>query len=112
MANEKTASEQLMEDTKKANQKAEKHSPENGKKIISIDGKLKVDTDEDKRKKALLSLTESFKAGKILTGHVTGVEKVGKNGPSVAVLYVDDFCIQRRTEGKSYPFRINKKPSL
>lgn len=91
MSNEKTASEKLMEDTQKANQKAEKAA--DSRKIISIDGKLKVDTDEDKRKKALLTLNESYKAGKILTGHITGVEKVGKNGPSVAVLYVEDFKV-------------------
>ena len=96
MANEKTVSDKLIEETKKANQeakKAERVSSESGKKIISIDGKLKVDTDEDRRKNALISLNESFKGGKILTGHVTGVEKVGKNGPSVAVLYVEDFKI-------------------
>lgn len=91
MSNEKTASEKLMEDTQKANQKAEKAA--DSRKIISIDGKLKVDTDEDKRRKALLTLNESYKAGKILTGHITGVEKVGKNGPSVAVLYVEDFKV-------------------
>lgn len=95
MSEKKTVSEQLIEDTQKANQKAKEAEKrnENNKRIISIDGKLKVDTDEDRRKNALLSLNESLKGGKILTGHVTGVEKVGKNGPSVAVLYMEDFKI-------------------
>lgn len=95
MSNEKTASEQMMEDTQRANieaaQKAAKKTPD--KKIISIDGKLKVDTEEDRRRNALLLLNESLKGGKILTGNITGVEKVGRNGPSVAVLYVEDFKI-------------------
>lgn len=92
----RTVSDDIIEETKKAikaAKKAEKTSSESGKRIISIDGNLRVDTDDDRRKQALLSLTESQKIGKIMTGNIQGVEKVGKGGLSVAVLYLDDFKI-------------------
>ncbi len=93
MNNENNVSNQMLEDTQKLNAKIEKKQQAHQQKIISIDGKLKVSTDEDKRKNALITLNESLKAGKILTGNITGVEKVGKSGPSVAVLYVEDFKV-------------------
>lgn len=93
MNNENNVSNQMLEDTQKLNAKLEKKQQSHQQKIISIDGKLKVSTDEDKRKNALITLNESLKAGKILTGNITGVEKVGKSGPSVAVLYVEDFKV-------------------
>lgn len=96
--NKKTVSDELIEETKKQikqKKSAEKVSTDNGKRIISIDGQLKVSTDADKKKEALLSLTESQKVGKILTGHISGVEKVGRGDDaiSVAVLYMDDYKI-------------------
>lgn len=94
MSKELNVSAEMIEDTEKAVDKMEKkQTVSNTQKIISIDGKLKVDTEEDKRKNALITLNESLKAGKILTGNITGVEKVGKAGPSVAVLYVEDFKV-------------------
>lgn len=63
------------------------------KKIISIDGKLKVETTEEKKKNTLITLNESCKSGKILTGTISGVEKVGKKGPSIAVIYMNDYKI-------------------
>lgn len=95
MDNKKTASAMLFEDTEKANAAAADKAAKKtaATKIFSIDGQLQVDTEEEKRKKALLTLTESLKSGKPLTGHVSGVEKIGKNGPSVAVLYLEDFKI-------------------
>lgn len=63
-------------------------------KIISIDGKLKVETKEEKKKNTLITLNESFKSGKILTGKITGVEKLSKkNGPAIAVIWMDDYKV-------------------
>lgn len=66
---------------------------ENTQKIISIDGKLKVETAEEKKKNTLITLNESLKSGKILTGTISGVEKLGKKGPSIAVIYMNDYKI-------------------
>lgn len=96
MEDKKTVSDNVIEETKKAvkaAKKAENTSTDNGKRIISIDGNLKVATNDAKRREALIALTESQKAGKIMTGNVQGVEKVGKGGMSVAVLYLEDFKI-------------------
>lgn len=61
-------------------------------KILSINGsKLNVSTSERKKKEALIALTESQKAHKILTGIVKGVEKV--DGTAVAVVYYENFKI-------------------
>lgn len=62
-------------------------------RIVSIDGKLKVKTAEELKKEALITLSESCKSGKILTGVITGVEKLGKNGPSIAVIFLNDYKI-------------------
>ena len=53
--------------------------------IVSIDDVRSVETDEDKAKNDLLDLTESLKAGKILTGTVHGVERTADD--AVAVIY-------------------------
>lgn len=61
-------------------------------KILSISGgSLNVSTAERKKREALIALTESQKAHKILTGQVKGVEKV--NGTAVAVVYYENFKI-------------------
>jgi len=62
-------------------------------KIVSIDGKLQVKTEEEKKQEALLTLTESVKTGKILTGTITGVERLGKKGPAIAVVFLNDYKI-------------------
>lgn len=96
MDEKKTVSDDVIEETKKAvkaAKKAETPSTDNGKRIISIDGNLKVATNDARRREALIALTESQKAGKIMTGNIQGVEKVGKGGMSVAVLYLEDFKI-------------------
>lgn len=66
---------------------------ENTQKIISIDGKLKVETAEEKKRNTLITLNESLKSGKILTGTISGVEKLGKKGPSIAVIYMNDYKV-------------------
>lgn len=66
---------------------------ENNKKIISIDGKLKVETAEEKKKNTIITLNESAKSGKILTGQISGVERLGKKGPAIAVIYMNDYKI-------------------
>ena len=53
--------------------------------IGSIDDVRTVETDEDREKNDLLDLTESLKAGRILTGTVHGVEKTSHD--AVAVIY-------------------------
>jgi ribosomal protein S1 len=53
--------------------------------VISIDDERTVETDEDKEKNDLLDLTESLKAGRILTGTVQGVEKTSDD--AIAVIY-------------------------
>ena len=68
-------------------------SPVSGKKIISISGEVKAKTNEEKAAETRQILNESFKSGRILSGEVKGVERVGKNTPAVAVLYYDDFKV-------------------
>lgn len=63
------------------------------KKIISIDGKLKVETQEEKKRNTLITLNESLKSGKVLTGTISGVERLGKKGPAIAVIYMNDYKI-------------------
>ncbi len=92
----KNASKEFIEETKKsvkAVKKADKSSAGGEQKIISIDGKLKMDTEEEKRKKNLLTLKESLKSKKIITKEIHGVEKIGKDGLSVAVIWLGDFKI-------------------
>lgn len=62
-------------------------------KIVSIDGSLKVKTQEEQKQDALLTLTESAQSGKILTGKIAGVERLGKKGPSIAVIFLNDYKI-------------------
>ena len=64
---------------------------ESTKKIISIDGKLKVETAEEKKRNTIITLNESAKSGKILTGQISGVERLGKKGPAIAVIYMNDY---------------------
>lgn len=66
---------------------------ESTKKIISIDGKLKVETAEEKKRNTIITLNESAKSGKILTGQISGVERLGKKGPAIAVIYMNDYKI-------------------
>lgn len=91
MANKKTVNEQILEATKesiKAQKKKQKVSPVSGKKIISIDGKLQAKTKDSANEEALITLTESLKGGKVLTGKIAGVEG------DLAILWVgDDFKV-------------------
>lgn len=70
--------------------KKEKKVPE---KIISVDGKLKTKPQDEKKKNTLITLNESLKSGKILTGTISGVEKLGKKGPSIAIIYVNNYKV-------------------
>lgn len=54
-------------------------------KVVSIDDVRSVETDDDKAKNDLLDLTESLKAGRILTGTVQGVERTAND--AIAVIY-------------------------
>lgn len=62
-------------------------------KIISIDGTLQVETPDEKKRNTLITLNESMKSGKILTGTISGVEKLSKKGPVIAVIYMNDYKI-------------------
>ena len=53
--------------------------------VVSIDDVRSVETDDDKAKNDLLDLTESLKAGRILTGTVQGVERTAND--AIAVIY-------------------------
>jgi len=63
------------------------------KDVLSIDGKLKVKTPADKKQDTLNLLTSSMESGKILTGMISGVERLKKNGPSVAIVWINDFKV-------------------
>lgn len=59
--------------------------------VVSIGDRRSAQTEADKAKDDLLDLLESFKAGRILTDIIQGVEKTG--GDYVAVLYHGDFKV-------------------
>lgn len=62
--------------------------------VLSIDGRLAVETDADKAKNDLLDLIESMKTKRILTGTIQGVERPEDNpNRSLAVIYHGDFKI-------------------
>lgn len=45
--------------------------------VLSIDGRLGVETEADKARNSLLDLVESLKSRRILTGTVEGIERGG-----------------------------------
>ena len=92
MAEKKTTNvnEQIVEATKeaiKAQKKKQKVSPVSGKKIISIDGQLKAKTEDAVNEESLITLTESLKGGKVLTGKIAGVEG------ELAILWVGNYKV-------------------
>ena len=62
--------------------------------VLSIDGRLGVETEADKALNSLLDLVESLKSRRILTGTVEGIER-GERDPEHcrAVLYHRDFKV-------------------
>ena len=62
--------------------------------VLSIDGRLGVETEADKARNTLLDLVESLKSRRILTGTVEGIER-GERDPEHcrAVLYHGDFKV-------------------
>ena len=59
--------------------------------VISIDERRDAQTESDKAKNQLLDLMESYKAERVLTDFVRGVEKI--NGSFASVLYHGDFKV-------------------
>ena len=59
--------------------------------VISIAERRDAQTESDKAKNQLLDLMESYKAERVLTDFVQGVEKI--NGSFAAVLYHGDFKV-------------------
>ena len=88
----------MSETEKKATKKKAKKETVGGKKVISIDGKLRVETDESRRKKTSVLFNGSMKGNKILTGKVSGIETIEPDGPCVAIIYVDDFKVMIPSE--------------
>lgn len=86
---EATEEEVEEEEVVVASATAKKAPRSRSRKIISIDGVLATETPESKKRAALLDLTESLKAGKILTGKISGVENL--NSRITAVLYHGDI---------------------
>lgn len=69
-------------------------SPRPTNAVVSIDGRLGVETDVEKARNALLDLVESLKTKRILTGTIQGVEHpVDNPSRTIAVLYHGDFKI-------------------
>lgn len=68
---------------------AERREPD--ARVIAIDEKIKVVTNESEKQNMLLDLLESLRAGRILTDMIQGVE-VYEDGPC-AVLYHGDFKV-------------------
>lgn len=62
--------------------------------VLSIDGRLGLETEADKARNSLLDLVESLKSRRILTGTVEGIER-GERDPEHcrAVLYHGDFKV-------------------
>ena len=62
--------------------------------VLSIDGRLGVETEADKARNNLLDLVESLKSRRILTGTVEGIER-GEREPEHCreVLYHGDFKV-------------------
>lgn len=62
--------------------------------VLSIDGRLGVETEADKARNSLLDLVESLKSRRILTGTVEGIERGERNPEHCrAVLYHGDFKV-------------------
>ena len=69
-------------------------SPRPTNAVVSIDGRLGVETDAEKARNALLDLVESLKTRRVLTGTIQGVEHpVDNPSRTIAVLYHGDFKI-------------------
>ncbi len=63
-------------------------------KIVSIDDRPTIQTEEEKAKNDLLDLIESLRTGRILTGTIQGVETSAETpGLSFAVIYHGEFKI-------------------
>lgn len=61
--------------------------------VVSIDGRLGVETEADKARDAMLDLVESLKTRRILSGTVQGIERPGGSAGPVAVIYHGDFKV-------------------
>lgn len=62
--------------------------------VLSIDGRLGVETEADKARNSLLDLVESLKSRRILTGTVEGIEREERAPAHCrAVLYHGDFKV-------------------
>lgn len=59
--------------------------------VVSIGDRREAETESDKAKNDLLDLLESYKAGRVLTDHIEGVEKI--KGTVAAVLYHGTFKV-------------------
>lgn len=78
-------------------------------KILSIEGdSLSVVTAQEKRRQALLALTESYKAKRILKGKIQGVENI--DGHPSAILYYENFKIIIPAEFLIEITPVNGKP--
>lgn len=88
------ADETMISETRALNKKNKnKNVDANGEKkgrIISIDGTLKAETPDRKRKEELLKFTESKKAKKVLTGVVDGIETLNSGDVTIALACVND----------------------
>lgn len=71
--------------------KASVQSVQSTEPVVSIGERRTAQTESDKAKDHLLDLLESYKAGRILTGIIQGVERTSED--YVAVLYHGDFKI-------------------
>ena len=59
--------------------------------VVAIGNRREAETESDKAKSDLLDLLESYKAGRVLTDHIEGVEKI--KGTVAAVLYHGSFKV-------------------
>lgn len=59
--------------------------------VVSIGDRREAETESDKAKNDLLDLLESYKAGRVLTDYIEGVEKI--KGTVAAVLYHGTFKV-------------------
>lgn len=59
--------------------------------VVAIGDRREAETESDKAKSDLLDLLESYKAGRVLTDHIEGVEKI--KGTVAAVLYHGSFKV-------------------
>ena len=73
----KTTQEQENPQTNVLPGQAEQASRPRPSPVLSIDGRLGVETEADKARNSLLDLVESLKSRRILTGTVEGIERGG-----------------------------------